>query len=343
MRSTIRQVAERAGVSRTTVSNVLLGRHDLVAPSKRDSVLQAVKELNYVPVRSALQNRHVPTWAIAVPMSDPAKINWVINSGTHQGICESAMRHGYDVLMMLRPDPDWASERSEVQFLDHRSDGIVFASPLLRESQSTFEALVQHKIPAVACYRRDVPDGVAWVDPDNQSAMLQAVSHLVEMGHTRIAHLTEDGQELFDTLERRRYFAEAVRHYGLPQCADWIVTGRFYEISLQVVQQILDLGATAVVCHNDLLALNLWTVMEADGLSVPDDLSIVGVDGIDAPARGLTSVEFSFAEIGRKAVDSLVAQIEGQPAEECCYAVPVQLKARKSVKKLQRTKAKETV
>jgi LacI family transcriptional regulator len=334
MRSTIRQVAERAGVSRTTVSNVLLGRHDLVAQDKRESVLQAVKELKYVPVRSALQNRHVPTWAIAVPMNDPGKMNWVINSGTYQGMCEAAMRHGYDVLMMLRPDPDWATDRSEVQLLDHRTDGIVFASPLLGESQSTFETLVQHRIPAVVCYRRDVPSRVAWADPDNKDAMFQAVSHLVEQGHTKIAHLTEDAQQLFDTLERRRYFAEAVRHYGLSRCAKWIVGGRYYEITSQVVQKILRLGATAVVCQNDLLALDLWGTMEADGLRVPHDLSIVGVDGVEAAAHGLTSVEFSFAEVGRKAVDALVAQLQGQPAEECCHVIPMHLQARQSVRKL---------
>ncbi|HEX8234509.1 MAG TPA: LacI family DNA-binding transcriptional regulator [Abditibacteriaceae bacterium] len=332
MRSTIRQVAQRAGVSRTTVSNVLLGRHELVTPTKRDSVLLAVKELNYVPVRSALQNRHVPTWAIAVPMNDPGKMSWIINTGTYQGMCDAAMRHGYDVLMMLRPDPDWATDRCEVQFLDHRSDGIVFASPLLRESQSTFETLVEQQIPAVACYRRDVPDGMAWVSPDNKSAMFQAVSHLVEQGHNKIAHLTENGQVLFDTLERRRYFAEAVQHHGLYQCADWIVHARFYQITPSLIEQIRDLGATAVVCHNDLLALNLWTALESHGLRVPDDLSIIGVDGVEAAARGLTSVEFSFAEVGRKAVDALVAQLQGEPAAQCCHLVPMQLQARHSVR-----------
>lgn len=334
MRSNIRQVAERAGVSRTTVSNVLLGRHDIVAPDKCRLVMEAVRELDYVPVRPTLQNRHTETRVVALPVDEPRKIGWGINSGTYMGMCESAMSHGYDVLMLLRPDPDWATESSQVQFLDRRSDGIVFASPIIGESQATFKTLVKHEIPTVVCYRRDLPNGIAWVDPDNKGIMFQAVEHLVQMGHTKIAHLSEDQQRLFDNLERRRYFQEAMCHYGLSEWANTIVAAPTYSVTPDVVEQIMSLGVTAVTCHNDLLALNLWTTMESMGLSVPDDLSIVGVDGLEAEERGLTSVEFSFSDVGRKAVDGLVARIQGAPVNQCCHIIPGQLRARRSVKNL---------
>jgi len=114
MRANIRQVAERAGVSRTTVSNVLLGRHDIVAPQKRDRVLRAARELDYMPVRPSLQNRHVQTKVIALALDDPGKAIWAFHSGTYSGVCEGALRHGYDLLTILRPDPDWASNGREV-------------------------------------------------------------------------------------------------------------------------------------------------------------------------------------------------------------------------------------
>ena len=334
MRATIRQVAERAGVSRTTVSNVMLGRHDIVASEKRDLVMQAVQELEYVPVRPTLQNRQMETRLLAVPIMEPKNIGYAINSGTFTGMCEAAMANGYDVMMMLRPDPDWAAERSEVQYLDRRSDGIVFASPLIGETARTFDALVRHKIPTVVCYRRDVPEGIAWVDPDNRGAMFQAVAHLVAKGHTKIVHLTKEGSVEFDKVERRRYFEDAMRAHGLEECADWIVSTNYFAATPELARQIKERGASAVVCMNDLLATDLMSAMRAGGLSVPNDLSIIGMDGVEAERWGLTSLEFSFSDIGKCAVEALVEIIQGRSPAEASKVLPVSLVERQSVKDL---------
>jgi len=334
MRATIRQVAERAGVSRTTVSNVLLGRNEIVAADKREMVLQAVRELDYVPVRPTLQNRHVETRVIAVPVDNPRKISWAINSGTYTGMCEAAMEHGYDVTMLLRPNPDWAADRSSVQLLDRRSDGIVFASPIIGETLRTFESLAQHEIPAVVCYRRDLPPGLAWVDPDNEGAMYGAVDHLVAKGHTRIAHLTKDNNKEYDKVARRRYFIEAVKGHGLSEGANLIFEANYYSASPDLVREIIAQGITAVVCMNDLLANDLVDAAHAAGLSVPEHLSVVGVDGAEAERHSLTSMGFDFEDIGRAAVNALVELIQGVPAAECSRVVPVQLLERGSVKDL---------
>jgi DNA-binding LacI/PurR family transcriptional regulator len=312
----------------------MLGRHDIVAPEKRELVLQAVRELEYVPVKPVLQNRHVETHVIAVPIDDPRKLVWGINSGTFTGMCEAAMRHGYDVTMLLRPNPDWAAEGSAVQLLDRRSDGIVFASPLIGETAKTFESLAKHEIPAVVCYRRDVPEGIAWVDPDNQGAMYGAVEHFVQKGHTKIAHLTKRATLEFDKVERRRHFVGAVRAAGLPECAEWIFETDFFAATADLARDIMAAGVTAVVCMNDLLATDLMTAMRAEGLSVPDDLSLIGVDGLAAEEHGLTSMTFSFVDIGQCAVDALVDLIQGKPVAECCRVVPVQLVERQTVKDL---------
>ena len=343
MRANIRQVAERAGVSRTTVSNVLLGRHDIVAADKCEMVLEAARALDYVPVRPTLQNRHMETRVIAVPLNEPRKFGWCINSGTYEGLCEAAVNHGYDVLMLLRPDSGWAAQHSQIQLLDRRSDGIVFASPIIGESRATFETLLKHHIPTVVCYRRDVPEGISWVDPDNKSAMFQAVGHLVEQGHTKIAHLTENKERGFDNLARRRYFSEAMTYFGLDSYAHCIVASPDFEVGTATLHQIRQSGATAVACYNDLLALKLWAQATQAGLRVPDDLSLVGIDGVDAKEHSLTSVEFSFAEVGREAVKGLVRQMQGKSAEKCCSVIPVQLHARQSVKKLSRSRHSERV
>ena len=334
-RTTIRQVAQRAGVSRTTVSNVLLGRHENVAEDTRNLVLQLVREMDYIPIRPALQNRHTPTRMIAVPVDDPNRLQWGINSGTYLGVCSAAMRLGYDIALLLRSDPDWASDRGEVQFLDRRTDGVIFASPLIGETDKTYHALVRHNIPAVVCYRRDAPKGIAWVDPDNQAAMYAVVNHLVENGHTRIAYATTGvNAKDFDKVERLKYFLDALRTHGLECGEERAFELHYFDTTPDQIRHIIDAGYTALVCINDLLAVNLMMVMKSAGIPVPDALSITGMDGEGAEEHGLTSVEFSIFDVGYKAVEAIAEVIAGRSPEESCRVVPVHLVSRNTVKRL---------
>src|ERR1700722_17631996 len=126
MRTNIRQVAALAGVSRTTVSNVLLGKAGRVTAEKREQVLRVVQELGYVPVRPALQNRTGETRVLALALHDPNVAQYEFHSQVYAGICAAALRHDYDVLTVLRADPDWAVNRTAIRLLDRRSDGILF-------------------------------------------------------------------------------------------------------------------------------------------------------------------------------------------------------------------------
>lgn len=338
MRVTIRQVAERAGVSKTTVSKILVGRHERIPVHTRERVLQVVREMGYIPVRTALQNRHVPTRVIAFPIDDLIKLRFTINTETYFGICAGAVRHGYDVLTLLRTDSNWVDNRKELRFLDRRSDGTIFDLSVLADAGGDLEALARHNVPTVVCYSRDVPEGIGWVDPDNRGAMYGAVSHLAARGHRRIAFLntreSPDSATYFDKGERLRYFREAVRQHGMKECADWIFATWYFEQMPKLPRQILERGATAVICVNDRLAIDLMLATRSAGLSVPDDLSIIGVDNVDAEQWGLTSMGFSYHDIGNRAVDALVGLITGKPVEECRIVIPVELCERQSVKNL---------
>ena len=343
MRVTIRQVAEKAGVSKTTVSKVLVGRPERIPAPTRERVLRVVKEMGYVPVRTALQNRHVPTHVIAFPIDDVEKLQFTINSQTYFGICAGAVQHGYDVLTLLRTDSNWVDERKELRFLDRRSDGAIFDFSVLEDTARDLEALARHEVPTVVCYSRDVPEGMGWVDPDNQGAMDGAVNYLVQKGHRGIAFLTvkqkSNSTTYFDKGERLRYFREAVRQHGLPQCAEWVFSYWYGEVPIDLPQRILDLGATAIVCVNDGFAIELMQAAQASGVSVPGDLSVIGVDNSGAEPWNLTSMGFSFHEIGRRAVDALISLIAGRPVEESRLVVPVQIYERDSVNDIQDNQA----
>ena len=336
MRVTIRQVAEQAGVSKTTVSKILVGRHERIPVQTRERVLGVVKEMGYVPVRTALQNRHVPTRVLALPIDDVETLQLPIHTQTYFGICAGAVRHGYDVLTLLRTDSNWVDDRKELRFLDRRSDGVIFDSSVLWDTRADLEALRHHEVPTMVCYSRDVPEGVGWVDPDNEGAMRGAVEYLVQKGHRGIAFLTVEepptSTTYFDKGERLRYFREAVHSHDLHECADWVFSYWYHEVPLELPQRILDLGATAVVCVNDGFAIELMQAAQASGVSIPGDLSIIGVDNADAEQWSLTSMGFSFQEVGRRAVDGLVNLLAGGPVEESRLVIPVQRYERQSVK-----------
>jgi DNA-binding LacI/PurR family transcriptional regulator len=163
--------------------------------------------------------------------------------------------------------------------------------------------------------------------------MFMAVEHLVSHGHKRIAHLTRNDTSQFDFVQRRQEFAHAMRSFNLAKCAGKIVSDDG-EMS-DVARRIMEIKVTAVVCASDWLAQQLWTALEEAGLQVPTDISLIGVDDApEAASRGLTSLGFSFAEVGRSAADALVAQLGGQDAAECSRIVPVHLRERDSVRKL---------
>lgn len=333
MRTNIRQVAALAGVSRTTVSNVLLGKPGRITPAKREEVLRAVEELGYVPVQPVLQNRKGETRVLALALHDPRLAQYEFHSQVYAGICAAALKHDYDVLTVLRSEPDWAVNRSAVRLLDRRSDGILFF-PSDEDNSATLRALAQHGIPVVACYQREVPEGIAWVDPDNRTAIQGMVDLLVEAGHRRIAHLTYCVKTQFDFRERKLAFIDAIKGADLP-----ILDGGIVEaddsVSPEHAQRLLASGATAVVCANDWLAMRLWDALDRMGLSVPEDISLTGIDNqLPVDRRGLTTMEFSYAEVGGLAVEALIARISGKTPPECCCEVAPRLYARASVRRI---------
>ena len=175
MRATLRSVAEEAGVSVVTVSNVLRGVESRASEPTRARVLAAAKQLNYLPVSPpASQNRRIETRIVTMVPEYRDVTHHDLDLFTYEGIVEGARAHGYDILTMVRDDREQSLQREKLRYLDRRSDGFIFISAIGQWIRA-FDIVSQHEIPAVVCYRRDTPAGVAWVDVDNDDAMQQAV------------------------------------------------------------------------------------------------------------------------------------------------------------------------
>jgi DNA-binding LacI/PurR family transcriptional regulator len=332
MRTSIRDVAEQAGVSAVTVSNVLRGRPGRASAATRARVLKAAKKLRYAPVSQPVtQKRHVETRVIGL-VFDGTPLEGLWGMPTFWGMREAAVEHDYDLLTMLRVRPDWMMDQEELQFLDRRSDGFIFIAPGNR--YQTLEVLVKHKLPVVACFTNDVPEEVPAIMLDNAGAMHQAVDHLIARGHQRILFLTAS-MDRSDFKTRQSGFEEAMNQAGLlpkvllvrdlqePGCEEKLVT-------TLARQQI-----TAVVCATDTLAYAVWDVMENKGRSVPQDLSIIGMDDLaESAQRGLTSIRYSCEEVGRRTIEAIVSLMQGGVAKSMNSVVPVELVERASVASL---------
>lgn len=318
-----------------TVSRVMRGQNHKVSDETRQRILAAVHELDYVPVRAAVQNRHVETHVIGLVPYYVSFPNNQLDALTYEGVCGAARSRGYDLLIMLRDEADWMVKRQEVRFLDRRSDGFLFISPGAGEWGAALKALKKHDIPTVVCYRRDVPKGVAWVDPDNEAIVRLGVDNLRAQGHRKIAYVggvLSNTRRNFDDVERARLFEEITQAgktkkplFFTGVTPDWI-------LHPDLLPALLKANVTGVVCLNDIIALMLWGELEKRGFKVPRDFSIVGVDNSpQGAARGLSSVAFSYQEVGQLAVQAWLELKAGKSAAQASKIVPVELIKRKSV------------
>ncbi len=337
MRATIRQIARESGVSHVTVSHVLRGVESRTSPETRERVLETAQKLNYIPVKPpTAQNHHVETRVVTlVPEHHDAR-HYDLDLFTYQGIIEGARQHGYSVLTMVRREEDRGKGCESLRFLDRSSDGFIFTVSLQEQWARVLDVVAHNNVPCVVCYNRNVPQGVAYVDVDNGAAMRQAVEHLAMRGHSRIAFVAGPPDN-FDANERLSEWRAAMGERGLEAGENLVVQGarEGYVQDDHALASVTRLGVTAAICFNDTLALALWDAVEAQGLCVPRDLSVVGMDNRpEAQARGLSSIAHSFLDVGKLAMDAWVELKNGAAAALCSKLAPVQLISRDSVRTL---------
>lgn len=329
MRASIRDVAEHAGVSPVTVSNVLRGRDGRASSATRARVLRSARALRYVPVAGpATQKRHVETRVLGL-VFDGTPLDGLWGLPTFWGMREAAIKHDYDLLTMLRVRPDWMVDQEELQFLDRRSDGFIFIAPEKRFE--TLETLVEHKLPVVACFTNDVPAEVPAVMLDNVDAMRQATRHFIDNGHERILFLTAQAGRS-DFTERKQGFEETMNQARLAAkvlCVQDIPESARKKL---IATMLKCEKITAVVCATDTLAYYVWDIAHDIGMRVPEDISLIGMDDLKASVgRGLTSIRYSCEEVGRRSIEAIVGLMRGGVAQSMNSIVPVELVERSSV------------
>jgi LacI family transcriptional regulator len=309
----IREVAQHAGVSNATVSNVL-NRPDVVAPSTRARVLASIAELGFVRNESARQLRAGRSRVIAYVVLDAANPFF---TDVARGVENAAREAGFAVFLCNSAADD-RREREYLELLhEQRVEGILI-TPVDGESAR----LGEHGTPIVLVDRSS-PDGRhCSVAVDDVLGGELAVTHLIETGHTRIA-MIGGPFSIQQVRDRHEGALRAMANAGLPAENLIVLETRDLQVAegRSAGERLAGLPSarrpTAAFCANDLVALGLLQSMTQQGLSVPDDLAVVGYDDIDfaaAAAVPLTSVRQPREQLGRTAAQLLLE--ENDPEHE---------------------------
>lgn len=310
-----KSVAERAGVSVTTVSRVLNGRGDAIPEGTRDRVLAAARELAYRPNSLAVALRKGATRTIGLIVPD------ISDAYFHQvarGVEDVAQPAGY-VVIFCNTDRVADKELACVQLLDDkRADAIIFAGGGVNEEKH-LAGYPWERISAVTIGPHRLP--VPSVRVDDSGTIETAVEHLIKGGCKRILCIAGQ-QDWLISQARLTGYRRALEHAGLPVRRKLIAHGGFsqeagYIATRRALSSRTDFDG--IVAFNDYLAIGALGALHEEALRVPEDVAVIGCDDIPTASLvhpTLSSISFPQYEFGRSAMRIVLDMIAGEAVDE---------------------------
>ncbi|MDR1833327.1 MAG: LacI family transcriptional regulator [Propionibacteriaceae bacterium] len=308
---TMQDVARLAGVSNQTVSRVL-NEHPSVKPETRDRILAAIDQLDYRRNRAARALVAQRTFIIGAVAVTPDQYG---PSATLVGIERAAGRAGYWVSVVSL---QYGRGEDMTQALNHLEeggvDGIIVITPNHASLQAA--ALSGRRTPRVVVTSGPAGEyGLVSVDLDNEVGAELAVRHLLELGHSDIAHIAGPSDDFHARVRQttwRNVLRQADVPVGFTEEGDWTA-----ESGYRAARELLRVKArpTAVFAANDHMALGALRAFHEAGLDVPGDISVVGFDDVSGATNfipPLTTIRPDHSVLGQAALDALHALIAGE-------------------------------
>jgi LacI family transcriptional regulator len=331
-RPTLAAVARQAGVSSPTVSKVVNGRGD-VSPDTRAKVLAALEEAGY---RSPVQRRTTTAARTVVEVVFDA-MKSAYNVEILQGVLEGADAAGVEVMLSvtsLMTLPHSSPEQRAQRMVDEGRAGLIVVTSAFSSAQ--LGAFRRRRIPVVVIDPLNPPPtDVVSVGATNWAGGKAATEHLLELGHRRIAYV--GGPEAAECNQARLHgYMAALMAQGLNFEPDYVLMGNFrtaHGVAGLKALLALEEPPTAVFAGSDSIAMGVLAEARRNGLSVPEDLSVVGFDGTyqaEESIPALTSVTQPLQEMGRAALRALLRQVNGEALDSQRVELATQLVERES-------------
>ncbi|OAN11167.1 transcriptional regulator [Photobacterium jeanii] len=332
--ATIKDVAKHAGVSTSTVSHVL-NQTRFVSEDISSRVRAAVEELNYAPsaLARSLKVNHTRTFGMLVTTSTNPFFGEVV-----KGVERRCYEQGYN-LILCNTEGDIDRMRSNLDMLlQKRVDGLLLMCSEVETS--AFDLFARHQpVPTVVMDWGPIDFPSDKIQDNSHHGGYLATKHLIEKGHTQIGCLTGPLDKL-PAQQRLSGFVQAMEESGLTINKDWIASGNFEceggEKAFNAIYKNGKLPTALFVC-NDMMAMGVINTAHKQGISVPDDLSIVGYDDIKLAkyiTPSLTTIHQPKHRLGQQAVDTLLEKINKQSDSNKVIQLEPTLMERDSVKSL---------
>lgn len=327
---TIKEIAERANVSRTTVSRVI-NNSGYVSETAKRKVLKVIEETGYIPSETAKSLRTKRTKVIGVILP---KISTETSSRLVKGLDEVFAKEGYHILLTntnLIPE-------KEIEYLrllkSRHVDGIILSAtninPLL------LEEIYQLKIPFVTVGQ--YISGLVNVLFEDYQASKDMVELFINKGHKKIAFIGVTEEDHSVGYLRKAGYVDALKEKQLLVEEGWIQTGIFnvdsgYE-SMKTIMERSKERPTAVIAVTDRLAIGAMQYIKEKGLSIPEHIAVAGMGSSELGkyiSPSLTTIDFSMEDAGREAASLLLEQINGKKYNEIIRIVRHRLLKRSSL------------
>jgi DNA-binding LacI/PurR family transcriptional regulator len=333
---TIKHVAEKANVHASTVSRVFSGNAK-ISEATRQRVIAAADQLNFHPnaIARSLTTRRAHTLGMVIPYTQQEFFLDSFFPEVVRGLADVAYRQGFRLMLAGADDPAHEPEAVLQLIRSQQVDGMFVQAS--RVGVDTTDVLLAEHLPFVLLGRPvDDTPAISWVEVDARQATREAIQHLAMLGHRRIAFIG-GYPNMVVTLDRLEGYRQALAEAGLSYDERWVDYGMFRQDSgAQAMQRLLALGEerpTAVFAANDLMAIGAMQAIQAAGLDVPRDCSVIGSN--DSPVAALvnphlTSSRAPYHDLASEAAQALIAQLGSEPTVPVKKLLPCQLIVRDS-------------
>ncbi|MBU9788236.1 LacI family transcriptional regulator [Lentilactobacillus sp. G22-6] len=329
---TITDLAHKAGVSVTTVSQILNGKQDRFSDKTVEKVHRLQRDMGYVPDFNAqsLIKKSGRTIGVLLP-----NINNPFFSRFLRGIEATAMEHDYVPLIFGSNNSETLESHYLLESIRRTADGMIIASAV-SDLNYIDKILSQNEVPYLLVDQAPVVEGDQ-INANNYQGGSLLAEYLLEKGHQNVV-VVADSNPTLNMEHRLAGFLETFKKAGQPISNDHIVKTDLTKMGgYQVTQQVIKMKPTAIFAINDEIAIGLYRGIHEAGLNVPADISVVGYDDIDLTeyiSPKLTTVHQAAFEMGQHSAAMIIERIKNRDEPIQSVTLPVKLVERESVKKI---------
>ena len=333
MKITIADIAGKAKVSRMTVSRVLNG-NGYVAEETKEKIKKIIDELNFQPnlIARSLSSQKTKTIGVLIPKTEKLFLDNYM-AQVLSGISDGAQEKDYKI-MLVPVNLDDLSKGLYLNFVKSRLyDGLILLKAKINDP--CLPELVESGFPSIVVNYKKHRDNFNFVDSENIKGTETALEYLLKKGHKRIAFVAGSMDET-NARDRLKGYKNFLKKHRLAYNKDYVANGEFnQEKAYERAGKLLELKQkpTAIFCSDDYMAMGVIQRIKESGLSVPEEIAVMGFDNIEIGAfytPALTTVKQPMYDIGKSSFEALLGLINHQKESPVRITLQTELVIRES-------------